>query len=230
MKPSKPSSLALSTCLAAILALASNAQAQLLESPPLPAHFAAGLAAYTADNLPLAYAEFLAAAKEGHADSQFNVAMMYERGIGVEENAAEAIAWYCKGAAQGHAPAQFNLAVIYENGNGTAVDFAQANEWYRRAAVQGDPLAIGNLGMLYIRGDGVPVNKIAGIALLLQSATLDNSPANNAKQNITGTRGLTPGMVGEAQKLADKMTHAKNMLVPLDQHLVLAAIPKYQGQ
>lgn len=154
---------------------------------------------------------------------------MYENGIGVDKDMKKALVWYRKAALQGSSLVQFNLAVLYENGRGTEVNFAEANEWYRKAAVQGDPLAIGNLGMLYIRGDGVPVNKIAGIALLLQSVTLDSSPANNAKQNITGTPGLTPQMIQEAQALADQMSKAKNLLVPLDQHLPLANIPKYPG-
>ena len=49
-------------------------------------------------------------------------------------------------------------------------------QWYRRASVQGDALAIGNLGMLYLRGDGVKENKVAGVALLLLSASRDQSP------------------------------------------------------
>ena len=229
MKPFKSKLLALSACLLASLAFTTSTQAQRIEDQPLPAHFAAGLAAYNANNLPLAYAEFLAGAKEGHIDSQFNVALMHENGIGVEKDAKQAVVWYRKAAEQGSSLAQFNLAVLYENGRGTEVNFAEANEWYRKASVQGDPLAIGNLGMLYIRGDGVPVNKIAGIALLLQSVTLDSSPANNAKQNISGTPGLTPQMIQEAQALADQMSKAKNLLIPLDQHLTLANIPKYPG-
>ena len=85
--------------------------------------------------------------------------------------------------------------------------------------MQGDPLAIGNLGMLYIRGDGVEVNKTAGIALLLVSATLDSSPQNNAKQNIAGTKGLTPEIIADAQKLSDELSGAKDLLVPLDKYL-----------
>ena len=229
MKASKARFLALSACLLAILTVTPGTQAQRIEDQPLPAHFVAGLEAYNTNNLPLAYTEFLAAAEEGHIDSQFNVALMYENGIGVDKGAKKALEWYRKASHQGSSAAQFNLGVLYENGRGTKVDFAAANEWYRAAAVQGDPLAIGNLGMLYIREDGVPVNKVAGIALLLQSATLDPSPANNAKQNITGTRGLTPQMITEAQALADQMSKAKNLLVPLDQHLILADIPKYPG-
>ncbi len=100
---------------------------------------------------------------------------MYEKGIGVGIDEKEAIVWYGKVAAQGSAAAQYNLGVRYENGRGTKVDFAKANERYRKASVQGDALPIGNLGMLYVRGQGVKENKVAGIALLMVSATKDPS-------------------------------------------------------
>ena len=189
------------------------------EIPNAVAHFEAGIAAYQANDLPLAYKEFLAASKEGHADSQFNLALMYEQGIGVGKDEKEAVVWYGQSAAQGNAAAQFNLGVLYENGRGTKIDFAKANEWYRQASVQGDALAIGNLGMLYVRGQGVKENKVAGVALLLMSATLDPSPENHAKRNITATRGLTAEMIAAAQALSEELSSAKNLLVPLDQYL-----------
>lgn len=178
-----------------------------------------GIAAYQANNMPLAYKEFRAAAEEGHADSQFNVGLMFEQGIGVGKDEKEAIVWYRKSAEQGNVLAQYNLAVLYENGRGTEVDFAQANEWYRKASEQGDPFAIGNLGMLYLRGQGVKENAIAGLALLLVSATMDASPQNHARQNIAATRGLTTDMIAAAQTLSTEMGSAKNVLVPLDQYL-----------
>jgi TPR repeat protein len=183
------------------------------------AGFDEGIAAYQANNMPLAYKEFRAAAEEGHSDSQFNVGLMFEQGIGVEKDEKEAIVWYGKAAEQGNVLAQYNLAVLYENGRGTAVDFAQANEWYRKASAQGDPLAIGNLGMLYVRGQGVKENTIAGLALLLVSATMDPSPQNHAKQNIASTRGLTTDVIAAAQTLSNEMSDAENVLVPLDQYL-----------
>jgi TPR repeat protein len=183
------------------------------------ADFEKGIAAYQANDLPLAYKEFYASAEEGHAGSQFNVALMYEQGIGVAKDETEAVAWYQKSALQGSAVAQFNLGVLYENGRGTKVDFAKANDWYRKASAQGDALAIGNLGMLYVRGQGVKENKVAGVALLLVSATQDSSPANNAKKNISSTRGLTAEMVAAAQTLSAEMSSAKDLLVPLDHYL-----------
>jgi TPR repeat protein len=145
---------------------------------------------------------------------------MYERCIGVGKYENEAFVWYGKAASQGSAAAQFNLGVLYENGRGTKIDFVKANEWYRKASVQGDALAIGNLGMLYVRGQGVKENKVAGVALLLVSATQDTSPGNRAKQNLTAIRGLTSEMIVTAQALSEELSRAKNLLVPLDQYLM----------
>ena len=64
--------------------------------PKENANFAAGIAAYQANDLPLAYKTFPAAAKEGHANSQFNIAVMYEQGIGVGKDEKEAVVWYGK--------------------------------------------------------------------------------------------------------------------------------------
>jgi TPR repeat protein len=183
-------------------------------------NFKAGLAAYEANNLKLAFEKFSKGSNEGHVYSQYNLALMYENGIGIKKNEKQALFWYNKAALQGNAAAQFNLGVLYENGKGTKVDFTQANKWYRKAAVQNDGLAVGNLGMLYIRGDGVKINKTAGVALLLLSIQIDKSPENTAKQMITSTTGLSQKMISDAQALADKMFKAgKNMLVPLDQFL-----------
>ena len=215
MKSFKSRILVLSACLLAAMAFAVETHSQVKKN----ANFDAGIAAYQANDQALAYKKFLAAAKEGHADSQFNVALMYEKGIGVGKDEKEAVVWYGRSAAQGNSAAQYNLGVLYENGRGTKIDFAKANEWYRRASVQGDALAIGNLGMLYVRGQGVKENKVAGVALLLVSATQDPSPENNAKRNLASTRGLTTEMVTEAQALSGELSSAKNLLVPLDQYL-----------
>jgi len=219
MKPFRSANLVLGVCLVVIMAFTFEIRAQANEN----ANFQAGIAAYQANDLPLAYQEFLAAAKEGHADSQFNVGVMYEQGIGIAKDEQEAVVWYGKAAEQGHAAAQFNLGVLYENGRGTKIDFGKANECYRKASEQGDALAIGNLGMLYVRGQGVKQNKVAGMALLLVSASMDPSPENRAKQNISGTRGLTTKMVVAAQALSQKISSAKNFLVPLDEYLEQSA-------
>ncbi len=186
---------------------------------PVVAGFTEGVAAYEAGNVPLAVEEFRLAAEDGHSDSQFNLGLMYEKGIGVSIDEREAVSWYLKAALQGNSNAQYNLAVLYENGRGSAVDFVKANQWYRKAAVQGDGLAVGNLGMLYLRGQGVKEDKVAGLALLLQSVIMENSVENRAKQNISLTKGLTSEVIAAAQALSLEMGKEKNLLMVLDRYL-----------
>lgn len=183
------------------------------------ANFESGLKAIEANDMPLAFKEFLISAKNGHDFAQYNVALMYEQGLGIDKDLKQSFYWYSQSAEQGNSAAQFNLGVSYENGLGTTIDFTKANEWYRKAAIQGDGLAIGNLGMLYMRGDGVKVNKVASIALLIMSIKIDNSPENQAKNNISATPGLTPEMITEAQTLSIEMSNSKDMLIPLDAYL-----------
>ncbi|QDV24955.1 tetratricopeptide repeat protein [Aureliella helgolandensis] len=177
------------------------------------------IAAYEAGNLPLAVKEFGEAAEQGDADCQFNLALMYEQGMGVAKDENVAVVWYRKSDEQGNSNAQFILGVLCENGRGTAIEFHQANRWYRKAADQGDAFAIGNLGMLYLRGGGVKVDTIASVALLLRSVMLDNSPANHAKQNISQSKGLTVQIITASQKLSWELKKAKDLLVPLDKYL-----------
>jgi TPR repeat protein len=205
----------LGLCIALSLLSVTLLQAQEAINP----NFDAGIAAYQTNNMSLAFKEFMVAAKSGHSDSQYNIGLMYEHGIGVVKDASKAVDWYTKAAAQENSGAQFNLGVLYENGNGTPIDYIKAREFYRKAASHGDALAIGNLGMLYIRGQGVKKDELLGVALLLVSATNDPSPQNNARQNITATRGLSSEMIMEAQTLSDKLNSASNILVPLDAYL-----------
>ena len=68
--------------------------------------------------------------------------------------------------------------------------------------------------MLYLRGQGVTEDKVAGLALLLLSAKMDNSPENHARQNIMLTRGLTTDMIIAAQNLGLELEKDENLLVP----------------
>ena len=62
------------------------------------------------------FEEMLQMAKDGNDKAQFNVAMMYEEGDGVEQNDAEAIKWYEKVAVLGDAVAQSKLRAANNKG------------------------------------------------------------------------------------------------------------------
>jgi TPR repeat protein len=82
--------------------------------------------------------ETYTAALRGDKNSEFNVGVIYERGIGVDKNETLAAQWYEKAAHEGHADAQYNLAIMYASGRGVAKDDAQAMMWLALAARQGD--------------------------------------------------------------------------------------------
>lgn len=66
----------------------------------------------------LSFEETLKLAEEGNDKAQFNVAIMYEEGDGVQKNDAEAIKWYEKVASLGDAVSQSKVGAAYYYGKG----------------------------------------------------------------------------------------------------------------
>ena len=72
-------------------------------------------------------------AEEGHAIAQFNMALLYHGGLGVDLNEATAVSWYKKSAKNGYYKAQEYLAVGYREGwFGLPKDQKQAKFWEQR--------------------------------------------------------------------------------------------------
>ncbi|MDB5541848.1 MAG: PodJL [Devosia sp.] len=94
----------------------------------------------------------LAAAGNGDARAQFEVAAIYTEGRAVPEDLKAAAMWYERAAGQGFAPAQYRLGNLYENGRGVERDLAQARLWYQQAAEAGNRMAMHNLAALYAGG------------------------------------------------------------------------------
>ena len=61
---------------------------------------------------PQAMAAYKIAAENGHAQSQYQVGMMYRHGRSVAQNYKQAIAWFEKAAAQDHPDAVGQLGVM----------------------------------------------------------------------------------------------------------------------
>jgi len=122
---------------------------------PTWADFKAGEKAYHRGDYATALREWQPLAKQGQADAQYNLGLLYAKGQGVQKDDAQARQWYEKAAVQGHVDAQVNLGSLYDYGRGGPQDFKMAVRWYRRSADQGNDLAQRRLGLLYERGDGV---------------------------------------------------------------------------
>jgi len=88
-----------------------------------------------------AAASFEQAAKQGNADAQYQLGLMYETGQGVAQDYRRAAQWYEKAALQGHAQAQYQLGNLYREGLGVEESLIEAEQWWQRAAAQGIALA-----------------------------------------------------------------------------------------
>lgn len=87
---------------------------------------------------PQSFWETYTSALRGDKVAQFQTGVIYERGIGVEQNQSMAAQWYEKAAKQGHVDAQYNIAIMYTTGRGVNEDKGLAMMWLSLAAKQGD--------------------------------------------------------------------------------------------
>jgi TPR repeat protein len=94
-------------------------------------------------------------AEREDAQAQAALGWLYERGVAVARDDAQAVSWYRRAAESGAAIAQFNFALRCEKGRGVPQDLAQAARWYRASAEQGVGEAMLNLSNLYRDGRGV---------------------------------------------------------------------------
>ena len=106
---------------------------------PAWAGFDEGEAAYQRGDYATAIREWRPLAKQGVADAQYNLGVMYGEGLGVPQDYAKAVGWWRKAAEQGHATAQYNLGVAYHNGEGVPQNYAQAHMWHNLAASRFPP-------------------------------------------------------------------------------------------
>lgn len=182
-----------------------------LAAPAWATHLDAGLAAYERGDYATALREWKPLAKQGDADAQYNLGLVYSRGNGVPRDDAEAAKWYRKAAEQGFAAAQFNLGVMYSNGKGVPRDGAEAAKWYRKAAEQGYASAQFNLGRMYKHGNGgLDKSYVQALKWWILAAEQGHIKATQNRYELTqgtmyvtgGPPHMSRGMIEEAEKLA----------------------------
>jgi ankyrin repeat protein len=91
--------------------------------------------------------ELLADAEQGNLESQYTLAALYQLGLGVPEDPAEALAWYRTAAEKRFVDAQIRLGEILATGK-TAAALVEAQSWWRVAAETGEPLAVAGAALL----------------------------------------------------------------------------------
>ena len=114
------------------------------------------------------------AAQKGDPKAQNTLGLLYEKGMGVSKDYAEALKWFQKAAKKGNAEGQNNLAFMYFKGLGVKQDNDQALQWFQKAADQGLASAQENLGLMYGQGQGVKKNPSQALEWFKKAAEQDD--------------------------------------------------------
>lgn len=107
-----------------------------------------GLKAYQSADYEKAYELWKPLAKNGNAKAQYNLGIMYEKGIGVDQDYKEVVKWYELSAKQGNVEAQYSLGSMYANGRGIETNKVKAYKLWSSAAKQGHQSSKVNLNTL----------------------------------------------------------------------------------
>ncbi|VAW74954.1 hypothetical protein MNBD_GAMMA13-2076 [hydrothermal vent metagenome] len=90
----------------------------------------------------------LGLAQTGNVEAQYDVAYLYTKGRGVDEDEEEAFIWYNKSADQGLDTGQYKVGMAYLKAVGVDKDLELARVWLQKSAGQGYPPAQYQLGKL----------------------------------------------------------------------------------
>jgi TPR repeat protein len=92
-----------------------------------------GMQAYERGDFEEAMIRWRPLAEDGSPEAQFNVGLLYAKGLGVDADSREAARWYELAAEQDFAQAQYNLAKLYQAGDGVPRDLSLAYVWFKLA-------------------------------------------------------------------------------------------------
>ena len=95
------------------------------------------------------FAKRIKEARIGDPLAQYEVALMYANGLGVEHSVDQAFIWTKASAEKGHMAAQYMLGNAYAGGLGVSKDEQKATLWFLRAAEQGNQKASYKLAKIF---------------------------------------------------------------------------------
>lgn len=111
-----------------------------------------GFQAFKAGNYEQALRLWLPIAEKDDADAQYNLGILYQKGLGVEKNPKTAFIWYKRASANGHTDAMYNLGIMYDRGKVIYRSPKDATNWWKKAAELGNAAAQFNVAVEYAYG------------------------------------------------------------------------------
>ncbi len=157
--------------------------------------------AYAAGRHDEAFTKLIKLAKEGHLKAQYEVAMMFNNGIGVAKDKEEAWNWFTRAAKAGNVDAQVELGAHYEAGVDGQPNGIMAAQWWKTAAKNGSGVAAFNLGTMYRSGRVTARDLVRAYAWFMVAEDLG---VITAKDHLRNLRDLIPELdVAKAERLKE---------------------------
>ena len=128
-----------------------SAETEWLVSQPEPLQ---NPSSFTTSQQQCDFPQQLALARRGKTEHQYQLALCYYYGLGIDVDREKARYWLKQAAARNHIKAMYQLAEFYRQQD-KYHDLAQAKEWYQKAAEDDYPPAQLRLAEMYVEGQGV---------------------------------------------------------------------------
>ena len=118
--------------------------------------------------------------KEKNGEALYQLAKMYDEGLGVKKDELKASQLFRQAAEQKNDKAALKLGNAFYLGEGEEKNYDEAFKWYSIAAEQGSYLAQYNVGLMYEDGSGVKSDKVKAFEFYKQSGNQGYAPAQIA--------------------------------------------------
>ncbi|MFN3609245.1 MAG: peptidoglycan-binding protein, partial [Hyphomonas sp.] len=141
------------------------------------------------------------AALKGAAPAQYDLAKLYEQGIGVDRDMIQARSLISRAAEAGHVGAMYDLALFMAEGEGGNLDEQGAVDWFRKAADHGFLDAQYNLGVMFAEGIGAEQDLPEALYWFELASRQGDSGATLEARNLINR--IPPETVREVMEAAD---------------------------
>ncbi len=138
----------------------------------------------------------------------FNLARMYDNGLGVKKNPVKAKKLYLFSAEKGHADSQHNVGIMYLLGEGVKKNPKEALKWLLLAGEQGQRMAQRDLGAMFADGDEVKRNLVLAYTYMSLSAINNEPNADIAAAKIKKI--MTPSEIKKANSFINQAKTIRN--------------------
>ena len=95
--------------------------------------------AYGNGDYVAAFERLSSLALQGNGDAEYQLACLYQNGLGVRRDLGEAVTWFLAAANHNVTAAAATLGILYSLGIGVPRDMALSAGWFSRAAGQDNP-------------------------------------------------------------------------------------------